>query len=158
MTKLKLNKNNADIYASNILQKNAWASINEGYIYIARDKGRSYWLLNNIPLNKRPKIYFNNKTKTLRIGNNKIVIKSETNYNIAKKYLELYSKNSKTFKRHVKKYNKKTKKYKGGSSTSITNYNLFRDMSVIGRSNRIPTSSRILDDPLFWGVSRISPP
>tara|TARA_Y100000591_G_scaffold333389_1_gene376970 strand:- start:6508 stop:6843 length:336 start_codon:yes stop_codon:yes gene_type:complete len=110
MTKLQFNKNNADIYASNILQKNAWVSIKDGYIYIARDKGRSYWLLSNIPLNARPNIYFNDKTKTIRIGTNKIVIKSQLKYNEAKKYLEPYSKKSKSKKSKSKKSNSKTKK------------------------------------------------
>ena len=40
--------------------------------------------------------YFNDKTKTIRIGTNKIIIKSPSKYNEAKKYLEPYSKNSNT--------------------------------------------------------------
>ena len=96
MTKLRFSKSTADIYASNILQNKAWVTISNGYIYIARDKGRSYWIMPNIPLNERPIIYFNDETKTIRIGTNKIIIKSPSKYNEAKKYLEPYSKNSNT--------------------------------------------------------------
>ena len=99
MTKLRFSKSTADIYASNILQNKAWVTISNGYIYIARDKGRSYWIMPNIPLNERPIIYFNDETKTIRIGTNKIIIKSPSKYNEAKKYLEPYSKKSKTKKK-----------------------------------------------------------
>ena len=92
MTKLRFSKSSADIYASNILQKKAWVAISDGYIYIVRDKSRSYWILPNIPLNDRPIIRFNDETKTIRIGANKLIIKSPSKYNQAKKYLEPYSK------------------------------------------------------------------
>ena len=108
MTKLKFTKSNADIYANNILQKKGWVNIKDGYIFIARDCGRSYWILSNITLNDRPIIYFNDETKTIRIGTNKIIIKNPSKYNQAKKYLEPYSKKSKTKKSKTKK--SKTKK------------------------------------------------
>ena len=111
MTKLlKFSKISANIYASNILQKKAWVAINDGYIYISRDKGRSYWILHNIPLNDRPIIYFNDKTKTIRISTNKIIIKSQSKYTEAKKYLEPYSKKSKTSIKSKTYKKSKTKK------------------------------------------------
>ena len=41
MTKLRFSKSSADIYASNILQKKAWVTINDGYIYINNGQKRS---------------------------------------------------------------------------------------------------------------------
>lgn len=102
MTKLTFTTNNADIYASNILQKKAWVNIKDGYIYIARDKGRSYWILKNISLDDRPIIYFNDENKSIRIGTNKIIIKSLSKYTEAKKYLEPYSKKSKKTRNSTK--------------------------------------------------------
>lgn len=97
---MKFTKNTAYIYYSNILQKNSWVKISDGYIYISRDKERSYWLLKNIPLNERPIIHFNDKTKTIGISNNKIIIKSQSKYEEAKKNLKPYSKlKSKTRKK-----------------------------------------------------------
>ena len=107
MTKLKFTKSTADIYASNKLQKKGWVSINDGYIYIARDNGRSYWLFRNIPPEERPVIHFNDKTKTIRIGTNKIVIKSPSKYIEAKNNLEPYSKNPSTIMNNQKKNDKK---------------------------------------------------
>ena len=58
-----------------------------------------YWFFKNIPLNERPIIHFNDKTKTISISSNKIVIKSQSKYEEAKKNLEPYSKlKSKTLK------------------------------------------------------------
>jgi hypothetical protein len=96
--KLRFTKSTADIYSSNKLQTKGWVSIHDGYIYIARDKGRSYWRLYNIPLNKRPIISFTDSTKTIRIGANKIIIKSLAKYNKAKQYLKPYSKKSRRTK------------------------------------------------------------
>ena len=87
-----MTKVNCDIYASNILQEKGWVSINDGYIYIARNKTRSYWVLSNIRPNKRPIIQFNDKNKTIRIGRNKIVIKYSRIYKQSKNNLEPYSK------------------------------------------------------------------
>lgn len=92
MTKVRLTKSIADIYASNKLQKKGWVHINDGYIYIARDKGRSYWIFRNIPSAERPIIHFNDETRTIRIGTNRIVIKSPSKYTAAKNNLEPYSK------------------------------------------------------------------
>ena len=96
--KLRFTKSTADIYSSNKLQTKAWVSIDDGYIYIARYKGKSYWRLYNLALNKRPIISFTDSTKTIRIGTNKIIIKSLAKYNKAKQYLKPYSKKSKRTK------------------------------------------------------------
>ena len=121
MSKVRFTKSTADIYASNKLQKKGWVHINDGYIYIARDKGRSYWILRNIPPDDRPIIHFNDETKTIRIGTNKIIIKSPSKYIEAKNNLEPYSKkkhsavtrnNKNTKKRNTKKKNTKKKNTK----------------------------------------------
>ena len=130
MTKLKFTKSTADIYASNKLQKKGWVSINDGYIYIARDNGRSYWLFRNIPPEERPLIHFNDKTKTIRIGTNKIVIKSPSKYIEAKNNLEPYSKkkhSAVTKKKNTKKKNtkkKNTQYVKGIDNSELRKYGL----------------------------------
>lgn len=91
--KIYLTGKKVEIYYSNNLQKKGWVSIMDGYIYIARDLGRSYWVLKNIEPNKRPIIHFSDKNKTIRIGNNKIIIMNQKDYELAKQYLHKYSKN-----------------------------------------------------------------
>ena len=86
-----MTKVNCDIYASNILQEKGWVSINDGYIYIARNKTRSYWVLSNIRPKKRPIIRFNDKNQTIYIGRNKIVITYSRIYKQSKNNLQPYS-------------------------------------------------------------------
>jgi len=75
------------------LKGKGFVSTSDGYIYISRPKkGRTYWVLSRLPEKKRPKIFFNDKKQSIKIGNNKIVYKSNKSYNTAKKHLHKYSK------------------------------------------------------------------
>ena len=64
--------------------------ISDGFIYISRDTGRWYWVLSKIEPPKRPIITFNDRTRTIRLGKNKMVVKSEKTYQKAKSYLAPY--------------------------------------------------------------------
>lgn len=90
---INLKGSKVEIYYSNNLQKKGWISINNGYIYISKDVGRSYWILKNIEPKKRPIINFSDKNKIIRISNNKIKIINQKDYELAKLYLHKYSKN-----------------------------------------------------------------
>ena len=92
--KLELKNNKMQLYVGNQLQtsKFAWVSVSDGYIYISRDNNRIYWVLNKIKPEDRPKMSFNDKKQTFKIGNNKIVIKGETDYNTIKSLLIPYKK------------------------------------------------------------------
>lgn len=74
-----------------VKHKKGWVSISQGYIYINRDNGRSYWILHKIPKKERPKIHFSDRNKSIRIGSNRIVVKNDCDYEIAKQLLEKYS-------------------------------------------------------------------
>ena len=89
---ITLRNNKIQLYNGNKLQtnKHCWISVSDGYIYISRDKSRSYWILNKIKPMDRPKMTFNDKKQILRIGNNKIIIKYEKDYNTVKSLLEPY--------------------------------------------------------------------
>ena len=89
---ITLRNNKIQLYNGNKLQtdKKCWISVSDGYIYISRDKSRSYWILNKIKPMDRPKMTFNDKKQILRIGNNKIIIKYEKDYNTVKSLLEPY--------------------------------------------------------------------
>ena len=91
---VKLTRSNSELYVGNKLQtkKISWVSISDGYIYISKDNNRSYWILHRLEKNKRPKITFNDKTQTIKLASNKIVVKRETDYIKAKEFLEPWSK------------------------------------------------------------------
>ena len=90
--KITLRNNKMQLYVGSKLQssKLAWVAVSDGYIYISRDKNRSYWVLHKMNPQERPKITFNDKKKTLRIGSNKIVVNSEKDYQSVKELLEKY--------------------------------------------------------------------
>ena len=69
--KLELKNNKMKLYVGNQLQtsKFAWVSVSDGYIYISRDNNRIYWVLNKIKPEDRPKMSFNDKKQTFKIGN-----------------------------------------------------------------------------------------
>jgi len=84
-------KTSIDLYANGKLQigKSRFVEISKDFIYISRDKNRSYWVLSK--LSKPPTITFNDNKMTLRIASNKIVFKKPKEYKTAimllKKYL-----------------------------------------------------------------------
>lgn len=77
----KLTRSNADIYAGGELQKKGWVLVSDGYIYVARDKGRSYWILHRIEPAAR----------TFRIGGARVVVHGCTDYERVKAMLAPYS-------------------------------------------------------------------
>lgn len=85
---IELTRSKADLYASGVLQKKGWVHVSDGYIYVARDVGRSYWVLKRMDPTKRPVISFNDKMRTIRIGGNRIVVHGCTDYQRAKAMLE----------------------------------------------------------------------
>ena len=91
--KITLQNKKVQIYVGSKLQtsKLAWVAVSDGYIYISRDKNRSYWVLRKMKPQDRPKITFNDKKKTLRIASNKIVVTGEKDYNTIKSLLEPYT-------------------------------------------------------------------
>ena len=91
--KITLQNKKVQIYVGSKLQtsKLAWVAVSDGYIYISRDKNRSYWVLRKMKPQDRPKITFNDKKKTLRIASNKIVVTGEKDYNTIKSLLQPYS-------------------------------------------------------------------
>ena len=91
---IKLTRSNSELYVGNKLQtkKISWVSISDGYIYISKDNNRSYWILHRLEKNKRPKITFNDKTQTIKLASNKIIVKRETDYLKAKEFLQPWSK------------------------------------------------------------------
>ena len=93
--KITLRNNKMQLYVGSKLQssKLAWVAVSDGYIYISRDKNRSYWVLRKMKPQERPKITFNDKQKTLRIGSNKIVVNSEKDYQLVKLLLKPYTVN-----------------------------------------------------------------
>ena len=93
--KITLRNNKMQLYVGSKLQssKLAWVAVSDGYIYISRDKNRSYWVLRKMKPQERPKITFNDKKKTLRIGSNKIVVNSEKDYDSVKLLLKPYTVN-----------------------------------------------------------------
>jgi len=64
--------------------KGSWVDVSKGMLYISRkNSGRSYWVLDKI----RPKMTFNDKNLTLRVGHNKITFRSPKKYSQIKKIL-----------------------------------------------------------------------
>ena len=57
--------------------RKSWITVSKHMLYISRHKGgRSYWVLSKI----RPKMTFNDKKLTLRVGGNKITFRSPKRY------------------------------------------------------------------------------
>ena len=92
--KVTLKNKKLKLYVGNKLQttKMSWVKISDGLIYISRDNNRMYWFLNKLKKSERPKITFNDKKQTIKVGNNKIVVTRLNDYNKSKDLLEPYSK------------------------------------------------------------------
>ena len=92
--KVELKNKKLQLYVGSKLQttKSSWVKISDGLIYISRDNNRMYWFLNKLKKSERPKITFNDKQQTIKVGNNKIVVTRLTDYNKSKALLEPYSK------------------------------------------------------------------
>ena len=91
--KIELKNKNLQLYVGNKLQttKMSWVKISDGLIYISRDNNRMYWFLNKLKKSERPKITFNDKKRTIKVGNNKIVVTRLNHYNTSKHLLQPYS-------------------------------------------------------------------
>ena len=92
MFEIKLKKSKADIYYKSDLQtsKNAWYNISISkdsiFVYISRDKSRSYWIGGKKGKSSKLSIKFNDAKKTITINTaNKIIIHSIKDYTKIKK-------------------------------------------------------------------------
>ena len=92
--KVELKNTNLKLFVGNKLQttKLSWVRISDGYIYISRDNNRMYWVLRKLKKSQRPKITFNDKKQIIKVGNNKIIVTREVDYNNSKALLEPYTK------------------------------------------------------------------
>ena len=90
--KVELKGKNLQLFVGSKEQtsKLAWVSISDGYIYISRDNNRIYWLIRKMKKDQLPKITFNDKKQTVKVGNNKIVITKENDYLSSKALIEPY--------------------------------------------------------------------
>jgi len=87
MFEIKLKKSKADIYYKSDLQtsKNAWCNISISkdkiFVYISRDKSRSYWIGGKKGKSCKLSIKFNDIKKTITVNtSNKIIIHSMKDY------------------------------------------------------------------------------
>lgn len=87
MFSIKLTKSKADIYYKSALQTGSitWFSISiskDGvFVYISRDKSRSYWSGKKIGRSSKLSIKFNDKKKMITVNSaNKIIIHSMNDY------------------------------------------------------------------------------
>ena len=92
MFEIKLNKSKADIYYKSDLQtsKNAWCNIsiskNSIFVYVCRDKSRSYWIGSKKSKSSKLSIKFNDAKKMITVNTaNKIIIRSDLYYTKIKK-------------------------------------------------------------------------
>ena len=90
--KVELKGKNLQLFVGSKEQtsKLAWVTISDGLIYISRDNNRIYWLIRKMKKDQLPKITFNDKKQTVKVGNNKIVIKKENDYQSSKALIEPY--------------------------------------------------------------------
>ena len=90
--KVELKGKNLQLFVGSKEQtsKLAWVTISDGLIYISRDNNRIYWLIRKMKKDQFPKITFNDKKQTVKVGNNKIVIKKENDYLSSKALIEPY--------------------------------------------------------------------
>ena len=90
--KVELKGKNLQLFVGSKEQtsKLAWVTISDGLIYISRDNNRIYWLIRKMKKDQFPKITFNDKKQTVKVGNNKIVIKKENDYQSSKALIEPY--------------------------------------------------------------------
>ena len=87
MFEIKLKKSKADIYYKSDLQtsKNAWCNIyiskDKIFVYISRDKSRSYWIGGKKGKSSKLSIKFNDAKKMIIVNTtNKIIIHSSKDY------------------------------------------------------------------------------
>lgn len=86
---VELRGNKLTLLHRGIRQKRGWVSINNnGFIYISRDKNRSYWILSKIEKKKRPRISFNDNKQQISVSSNQFVIRSRGDYQTAKDLLK----------------------------------------------------------------------
>ena len=92
MFEIKLKKSKADIYYKSDLQtsKNAWCNISISkdkiFVYVSRDKSRSYWIGCKKGKSAKLSIKFNNSKKMITVNTaNKIIIHSSKDYTKIKK-------------------------------------------------------------------------
>ena len=90
--KVELKGKNLQLFVGSKEQtsKLAWVTISDGLIYISRDNNRIYWLIRKMKKDQLPKITFNDKKQTVKVGNNKIVIKKKNDYQSSKALIEPY--------------------------------------------------------------------
>ena len=72
------------VYYDGVLQNKGWAKITPYQLYISRDTSRAYWMLEKV----KPKISFNSSKLTITVGKNKLVCKSSTEFENAKRLLK----------------------------------------------------------------------
>jgi hypothetical protein len=92
MFEIKLKKSKADIYYKSDLQtsKNAWCNISISkdsiFVYVSRDKSRSYWIGGKKGKSSKLSIKFNDAKKMITVNtSNKIIIRSDLYYTKIKK-------------------------------------------------------------------------
>ena len=86
---VELRGNKLTLVHRGIRQKRGWVSINNnGFIYISRDKNRSYWILSKIEKKKRPRISFNDNKQQISVSSNKIIMGHLSDYQKAKDLLK----------------------------------------------------------------------
>lgn len=92
MFEIKLKKSKADICYKSDLQtsKNAWCNIsiskNSIFVYVSRDKSRSYWIGGKKGKSCKLSIKFNDAKKMITVNTtNKIIIRSDLYYTKIKK-------------------------------------------------------------------------
>ena len=59
-------------------------------IYISRDNSRVYWVIKKLKKSQLPKIIFNDKKQSVKVGNNNIVIGKHKDYTDTKYILKPY--------------------------------------------------------------------
>jgi hypothetical protein len=74
------------IYYDGLFQIKGRAYISKSYLYISRDKSRSYWNWNKYKY-VRPKITFNKNKLFINVGKNRIVCKNVSQFEQAKELL-----------------------------------------------------------------------
>ena len=83
MPTVRLGGTRLKLYTGKVLQKKGWVTVSESKLYISRDRSRSYWT-KALPKAKRPKVTFNDSTKTFRVATNRVVVSSRAQYNKVK--------------------------------------------------------------------------
>lgn len=81
---IRITKADGTLIVRDGIQPSRWQTrISKSLIYISKDNNSSYWLLEKV----RPKIHFVDRTQTIHIASNRLLIKSPTTYNRIKELL-----------------------------------------------------------------------